>query len=65
MSRSPQTFKQRDITRALKGAMASGRDVERAEIDKSGRIIIVFCKPGEPMSHDGSWDKAIADLESQ
>jgi hypothetical protein len=65
MSRSPQTFKQRDITRAVKGAMASGLDVARAEIDKNGRIVVVFGKLDKPMSHDGSWDEAIADLESQ
>jgi hypothetical protein len=45
--------------------MASGLDVARAEIDKNGGIVIVFGKPDKPMSHDGSWDKAIADLESQ
>lgn len=34
-------FKQADVTRAIKGAIAAGMKVARAEIDLSGRIVIV------------------------
>jgi len=34
-------FKQADVTRAIKGAIAAGMKVGRAEIDLSGRIVVV------------------------
>ena len=34
-------FKQADVTRAIKGAIAAGMKVVRAEIDQSGKIVIV------------------------
>ena len=66
MSRAPCTFKQRDITAAVKAVTAAGVDVARVEVDKTGRIVIIAGKPGESMSGEGSsWDKAIADLEAR
>jgi len=41
MSRSQQTFKQRDVTKALKATVKAGIAVERVEIDKDGKIVIV------------------------
>jgi hypothetical protein len=41
MSRGAYTFKQRDVTRALKATLAAGIDVARIEIDKEGRIVIL------------------------
>jgi len=45
MSRAPLSFKQRDLTRALKAVEAAGLTVARAEVDKDGKIVIV---PGRP-----------------
>jgi hypothetical protein len=42
MSRGRHSFKQGDVTRALKGAAAAGIDVCRVEIDREGRIIVVI-----------------------
>ena len=41
MSRSTSTFRQSDLTRAIRGVRNAGGDVARAEIAKDGRIIIV------------------------
>ena len=41
MSRGAYTFKQRDVTRALKATLAAGLKVARIEIDKEGRIVIL------------------------
>jgi hypothetical protein len=41
MSRGPCTFKQSDVTRALRGATKAGIEVDRCEIAKDGRIVIV------------------------
>lgn len=41
MSRRAQTFKQGDITKALKAAVAAGLAVKRVEVDRDGRIVVV------------------------
>ena len=53
MSRRPSTFKQLDVTRALKAAAAAGIPVQRYEIDKQGKIVIVL-KDGATVSDDNS-----------
>jgi hypothetical protein len=45
MSRGQQTFKQRDLTKAIKAAVKAGIAVGRVEIDKAGKIVIVPVKP--------------------
>jgi hypothetical protein len=42
MSRTPSTFRQRDVTRAMKAAHAAGVDIERirVEITRAGSIIV-------------------------
>jgi len=42
MSRGPQTFRQRDLTAALKAARAAGCEVSRVEVGKDGRIIVIL-----------------------
>jgi len=37
----PVPFKQADVTRAIKGAIAAGLKVTRAEVDQSGKIIVL------------------------
>jgi hypothetical protein len=58
MSRSSCTFKQRDVTKAVKAIVAAGVQVERVEIDRAGKIIITAARPME--SADGArneWDE--------
>ena len=42
MSRSSTSFRQTDLTRAIKGARNAGVNVARAEIGKDGKIVIVI-----------------------
>jgi nitrate reductase NapAB chaperone NapD len=44
MSRRPCTFRQSDVTRALKAAKAAGVEVDRIEIDHDGKLIVVLTK---------------------
>jgi hypothetical protein len=58
MARSPCTFRQQDVTRALKAVVAAGMVVAQIEIDKDGKIVIVAGEPvGETPKGEGTeWD---------
>ena len=60
MARGPATFKQADVTRALRGAVAAGVEVQRIEIDKTGKIVVVTGKPERvPVSNINDWDEVL------
>ena len=47
MSRGPQSFKQRDVAAAIKAARAAGLEVQRVEVDRDGKIVIVTRHDGQ------------------
>lgn len=55
MSKGQQTFKQGDITKALKGAVKAGVKVQRVEIG-DGKIIIFPGDPLPPAKTGNEWD---------
>lgn len=62
MARGPCTFKQQDVTRALKATVAAGIGVLRIEIDKDGKIVVITGPPVPEVGRvgDGSNDWADA-----
>jgi ATP-dependent exoDNAse (exonuclease V) alpha subunit len=56
MGHGPATFKETDLTRALRAARKAGADVERVEIGRDGRIILVL-KNGEVSQEGNEWDE--------
>jgi hypothetical protein len=55
--RAPCTFRQTDITRALKAALAAGFGQVRVEIDKDGKIAIVAGNNAEGVgTPTNEWD---------
>ncbi len=60
MARAPSTFRQQDVTRAVKAVAAAGVDIVRVEIDKAGKIVIVTADatstPGEGREVN-EWDR--------
>jgi hypothetical protein len=46
MTRGPGTFRQGDITRAVKGAFAAGAQSVRVEVGADGQIIVIAGKSG-------------------
>lgn len=63
MARKPCTFRQGDLTKAVKGAQAAGLEVVRVEIGKDGKIVVVAGNGG--IEQDASrtyneWDDAKA-----
>jgi hypothetical protein len=64
MARAPSTFKQCDVTRAVKGAIAAGLDIARVEIDRTGKIVIQLANGGakERVAPD-DLDRELAEFE--
>ena len=59
MSRGPSTFRQQDVTRAVKAVTAAGVHIARIEIDKAGKIVIIAVDPTEQpgeMMEANEWD---------
>lgn len=64
MARGACTFKQQDVTRALRATVAAGIEVRRVEIDKTGRIIIITA--GEtPSAPADDLDQELAEYEAR
>jgi hypothetical protein len=63
MARGACTFKQQDVTRALKGAKAAGLDVARVKINPDGSIVIDAdtVKAIEPSNAFDNWKASYAD----
>jgi hypothetical protein len=51
------TFKEADLTRALRAVKKAGREVVRAEIARDGRIVLVFKKSEEALVERNEWDE--------
>ena len=63
MGHGPATFKETDLTRALRAARKAGADVERVEIGRDGRIVLVL-KNGDEVSPEGNeWDNGAHQAE--
>jgi hypothetical protein len=61
-TRAQQTFKERDLKRALKAAVSLGLAIVRFEIDRHGKIIVVAGgSPAPDGTSDSSnpWDKVL------
>ena len=62
MARAPSTFRQQDVTRAVKAVAAAGVGIARIEIDKAGKIVIIAAS-GEPREEAreeaNEWDKVL------
>jgi hypothetical protein len=63
MARGPCTFRKRDLTTAIKAAVAAGCEVLRAEIEPAtGKIVVVTGRPNAPNSEGtkattNEWDE--------
>lgn len=58
MSRA-SAFRQADLTRAIRGALAAGQKVASAKIDKDGSIVVLFGE-GAPSQRQNPLDRLLA-----
>jgi hypothetical protein len=57
VSRGPQTFKQRDVSAAIRAAKTAGLEVARVEVDRAGKIVIVTTKGAIEPVPGNEWDE--------
>jgi hypothetical protein len=59
MTRGICTFRQRDVTAAVKAVVAAGVAIARVEVDKIGKIVIIAGRPNDIAEAPGGgneWD---------
>jgi hypothetical protein len=64
MARAPSTFRQQDVTRAVKAVSAAGVGIARVEIDKSGKIVIVTISAAN-VAPEGDLDLELQEWEAR
>ena len=61
MTRAPATFRQQDVTKAVKAVAVAGVHIARVEIDKAGKIVIITTDATENQSGESAevneWDR--------
>ena len=58
MARAPSTFRQQDVTRAIRATQAAGVDIARIEIAKDGTIRIITTTETAQTKGENEWDRA-------
>jgi hypothetical protein len=53
MARGSCTFRQRDVTAAVKAVAAAGCKVARVELDTSGKLVLVIGEPEKAKNGNG------------
>ena len=59
-NRRPCVFRQRDVTKAVRAVAAAGVQIDRVEVDKTGKIVIVTGKDLGDSSNNSpanEWDE--------
>jgi hypothetical protein len=56
MGHGPATFKETDLTRALRAAQKAGADVVRVEVGRDGRIVLVLKNGDKVLTERNEWD---------
>jgi len=60
MARAPSRFRQGDVTRAVKGAVAAGVEVREVMVDTDGRIGVIAGRSGHAPTGANALDQWMA-----
>ena len=59
MVRAPCTFRERDLTRAIRAVEAAGQKIRKIEVDRDGNLVIVIAQEDDDAAVDSErneWD---------
>jgi hypothetical protein len=61
MTRGLSSFRKGDVRRAVEAVVkATGAPVQRVEIDRAGKVVVIVGKPGgEPCGNNNEWDEVL------
>jgi hypothetical protein len=65
MTRRPATFRQCDVTKAVKAVAAAGVGIARIEIDKAGKITIIAATAPMIRPQDDNLDTELQEWEAR
>ena len=58
MARAPSTFRQADVTKAVKAVRSAGVDIVRVEVTRDGKIVIITTAEADlERPEQNSWDR--------
>jgi hypothetical protein len=57
MGHGRATFKETDLTRALRAMRKAGVHVQRVEVDRDGRIVLVLKNGDKVVTERNEWDE--------
>jgi hypothetical protein len=55
MSRAPPTFREADVRRAIRAVRSAGVEVQRVEVDKTGKIVVVVGASDKTNAEPNEW----------
>ena len=64
MARTPSTFRQQDVTKAVRAVAAAGVHIARVEIDNAGKITIIAATAAEA-AQQSDLDLELKDWEAR
>jgi stringent starvation protein B len=64
MARALSTFRQADVTRAVKAVRSAGVNIARVEVARDGRIVIITAE-AQCAAQDDDLDRELAEFEAR
>lgn len=65
MARRNLKFKERDVSRAIRGVVNAGISVGRVMVDRDGNIVVIASQPGDVIEASDDLDRELQEFEAR
>jgi len=62
VSRGQHSFRERDLTRAVRAVVKAGVPVRAATVDAQGKITVIIANGDSEDTTENPWDRALAEM---